>query len=134
MVKKEKRKQFKACGKRKCSIARVILTPGEGGILINKKDYKEYFKRSTLQMLVSQPFAVTGTASKFDITANVLGGGIASQAGAVRHGIARALLTMNSDLRKPLKTNALLTRDSREKERRKYGHRKARKSPQFSKR
>jgi small subunit ribosomal protein S9 len=134
MVKKEKKKEFKSCGKRKSSVARILLTPGEGSILINTLDFKEYFERPTLQMVVQQPFQVTGTASKFDITANVTGGGLASQAGAVRHGIARALLSMNPDLRKPLKVNGLLTRDPREKERRKYGHRKARKRPQYSKR
>lgn len=130
----KKRTEFVSTGKRKTSIARIRMRPGKGAITVNDKVSAEYFARPTLQMMVERPFAVTGTNGKFDIFANVSGGGIAGQAGAVRHGIARALITMNPDLRKPLKTNGLLTRDAREKERRKVGRRKARRRPQYSKR
>lgn len=133
-TREKKRTEFTSTGKRKTSIARVKLSPGNGTITVNEKPSEAYFARPTLQMTVSQPFGVTGTTGKFDITANVCGGGIASQAGAVRHGIARALISMNPDLRKPLKTGGLLTRDAREKERRKVGRRKARRRPQYSKR
>lgn len=133
-AKEKKKTEFNSTGKRKTSIARVRLRPGSGVIMVNEKVSAEYFARPTLQMTVMRPFEVTGTAGKFDIFANVSGGGIAGQAGAVRHGIARALIAMNSDLRKPLKTNGLLTRDAREKERRKVGCRKARRRPQYSKR
>jgi small subunit ribosomal protein S9 len=129
-----KRTEFTATGKRKTAIARVRLSPGGGIILVNHRTVEEYFPRPTLQMTVRRPFEITGTIGKFDIDANVVGGGIAGQAGAVRHGIARALLSMNADLRKPLKTDGLLTRDAREKERRKVGCRKARRRPQYSKR
>lgn len=125
---------FIATGKRKTSIARVRLHAGDGKIIVNEKPSETYFGRQTLQMIIKQPFEVTGTLGKFDAAVNVLGGGIASQAGAVRHGIARALLEMNADLRKPLKTAGFLTRDAREKERRKVGRRKARRRPQYSKR
>lgn len=130
----KKRTEFVATGKRKTSIARIRMRPGKGTITINEKVSAEYFGRPTLQMMVERPFEVTGTNGKFDILAKVCGGGIAGQAGAVRHGIARALITMNPDLRKPLKNNGLLTRDAREKERRKVGRRKARRRPQYSKR
>ncbi|MFH0800688.1 MAG: 30S ribosomal protein S9 [Pseudomonadota bacterium] len=133
-VKDKKRTEFLSTGKRKCSIARVRLQPGTGTITINDRTMVAYFPRPTLQMAVNRPFEVTGTAGKFDIVANVKGGGIAGQAGAVRHGISRALITMNPDLRKPLKNDGLLTRDAREKERRKVGRRKARRRPQYSKR
>ncbi len=133
-AKDKKRTEFCATGKRKTSIARVRLIPGSGEIRVNEKKVEEYFPRPTLQMAVNRPFAVTGTAGKFDIVVNVCGGGVAGQAGAVRHGISRALITMNPDLRKPLKTDGLLTRDAREKERRKVGRRKARRRPQYSKR
>ena len=128
------RKEFLATGRRKTSIARVRLYPGAGQMQVNGKTYTEYFGREVLQLLVQQPFETTGTVGKFDISANLDGGGIASQAGALRHGISRALIAMNIDLRKPLKLGGFLTRDSREKERRKVGHRKARRSPQYSKR
>lgn len=132
---REKRKtEFCSVGKRKCSIARVRLTPGAGTITVNKKEADTYFARPTLQMVIRRPFEVTGTNGKFDIVANIVGGGTAGQAGALRHGIARALITMNPDLRKPLKNDGLLTRDAREKERRKVGCRKARRRPQYSKR
>lgn len=126
--------QFTATGKRKSSIARVFLTPGEGNIRVNKKSLEEYFGRTTLQMLVNQPFETTGLQNKFDVKVNVQGGGLAGQAGAVRHGISRALLEVDSEHRKPLKSDGLLTRDARKKERYKVGRRKARRSPQFSKR
>ena len=125
---------FTATGKRKCSIARIRLIPGEGKIQVNGKNSEAYFMRPTLQMMVDRPFEVTGTQGKFDVAVNVCGGGVAGQAGAVRHGIARALISMNVDLRKPLKNDGLLTRDAREKERRKAGRRKARRRPQYSKR
>lgn len=130
----KKKNEFLATGKRKTSIARVRLSPGEGKIDVNGKEMKVYFTRPTLQMAVDRPFEVTGTAGKFDVLVNVIGGGVSSQAGAVRHGISRALVNMNPDLRKPLKTDGLLTRDDRIKERRKVGRRKARRRPQYSKR
>lgn len=135
IVPKEKKKtEFLATGKRKTSIARVNLHSGEGKIVVNGQEVGHYFPRPTLQMMVNRPFEITGTVGKFDIIANVFGGGIAGQAGAVKHGIAKALLTMNPDLRKPLKADGLLTRDDRIKERRKVGRRKARRRPQYSKR
>lgn len=133
-TREKKRTEFCSTGKRKTSIARIRLRPGKGTISVNERELAAYFPRPTLQMTVNRPFDVTGTVGKFDITANVVGGGVASQAGAVRHGIARALLSMNPDLRKPLKNDGLLTRDAREKERRKVGRRKARRRPQYSKR
>lgn len=130
----KKRTEFTATGKRKTAIARVRLEPGAGTIIVNKKGLEEYFGRPTLLMAVGRPFVVTGTAGKFNVRANVIGGGPAGQAEAVRHGISRALIAMNADLRKPLKNDGLLTRDAREKERRKVGCRKARRRPQYSKR
>jgi len=130
----KKRAEFTATGKRKTSIARVRLMPGEGKVVVNERTMEEYFGRPTLLMAVNRPFEVTGTAGKFDVSANLVGGGIAGQAEALRHGIARALIAMNADLRKPLKNDGLLTRDAREKERRKVGRRKARRRPQYSKR
>ena len=130
----KKRTEFIATGKRKTSIARVKLMPGVGTITINGKPNNEYFTRTTLQLAINRPFELTGTLGKFDTAVNVIGGGIASQAGATRHGISRALIEMNPDLRKPLKVEGLLTRDAREKERRKVGRRKARRRPQYSKR
>lgn len=132
--KEKKKAEFWATGKRKSAIARIRLRPGNGNILVNQRPDKEYFGRETLRMIVRQPFDATGTNDKFDVMANVQGSGLSSQAGAVRHGIARALLSMNADLRKPLKTAGFLTRDAREKERRKVGRRKARRRPQYSKR
>lgn len=130
----KKRTEFIATGKRKTSIARVRLSPGGGTITVNGKPVNEFFTRITLQLAVNKPFELTGTQGKFDADVNVCGGGIAGQAGATRHGISRALIDMNSDLRKPLKVEGLITRDAREKERRKVGCRKARKRPQYSKR
>lgn len=125
---------FTSTGKRKRAIARIFLTPGDGSIKVNGKEADDYFGVRMLQIMIRQPFEVTGTTGKFNIEANVLGGGVAGQADAVKYGIARALLSMNADLRKPLKVAGFLTRDSRIKESKKYGHKKARKSFQFSKR
>jgi len=130
----KKTTEFWATGKRKSAIARIRLRPGNGNIIVNDRSDDEYFGRATSRMIVRQPFETTGTLDKFDVLANVYGSGISSQAGAVRHGIARALISMNTDLRKPLKSAGFLTRDAREKERRKVGRRKARRRPQYSKR
>jgi small subunit ribosomal protein S9 len=128
-------KRFYGTGKRKNAIARVYLIPGEGKFQINNRDTIEaYFGRATARMIIHQPFEVTGNVGKFDVTAHLLGGGISGQAEALRHGISRALLTMNPDYRKPLRKAGFLTRDSRVKERKKYGLRKARKATQYSKR
>ena len=127
-------KRFIGLGRRKTSIARLYLTPGEGKILVNKRDFENYFPRETLRMLILQPVEATGNIGKFDIMVNVIGGGKSGQAGAVRHGVARALLALNQDYRKPLNKGGFLTRDSREVERKKYGHRKARRKSQYSKR
>ncbi len=126
--------QVYATGRRKESVARVWVAPGSGRILVNDKPLESYFPMKTLQTVVSQPLAVAETSGKYDVKATVEGGGIAGQAGAVRHGIARALSRADSTLRIPLKKAGFLTRDSRMKERRKYGLKKARKAPQFSKR
>ncbi|MGE5573421.1 MAG: 30S ribosomal protein S9 [Bacillota bacterium] len=123
-----------ATGRRKCSVARVQLKPGHGDIIVNGKPVSEYFGRKILEILVRRPFVVTETADKYDVVARVEGGGPTGQAGAVTHGIARALQAVNPDLRPALKGAGLLTRDPRMKERRKYGLKKARKAPQFSKR
>lgn len=125
---------FLGTGRRKRSVARVSLALGEGAITINGKPIEEYFPRPVLQQIVRQPLDVTQTMTRFDIKAKAQGGGIAGQAGAVRHGIARALLEMDAALREPLKKNGLLTRDPREKESKKYGRKRARKRFQFSKR
>lgn len=127
-------KRFTGLGRRKTSIARLYLTPGDGKIQVNRRDFEHYFARETLRMLIMQPVEATGNVGKFDIMVNVKGGGKAGQAGAVRHGVARALLALNQDYRKPLNKGGFLTRDSREVERKKYGHRKARKKSQYSKR
>ncbi|MBI2346713.1 MAG: 30S ribosomal protein S9 [Deltaproteobacteria bacterium] len=126
--------EYTATGKRKEAIARVRLQSGAGNIVINERALEEYFGRATLPLIVRQPFEVTGTQGKFDAKIHVIGGGIAGQAVAVRHGIARALLQVDGDYRKPLKAAAFLTRDSRVKERKKYGRKKARKRFQYSKR
>lgn len=128
------KKEFWATGRRKTAVARVCMAPGKGDIVINSQPLPNYFGRETLRLEVVQPFEATGMAGKFDIRANLTGGGSAAQAVALRHGIARALIGMDPNLRKPLKTSGLLTRDPREKERRKVGRRKARKRPQYSKR
>jgi small subunit ribosomal protein S9 len=121
-------------GRRKNAIARVRLTPGSGKVVVNGKDLLEHFRRETLKMDIEQPFEVTETLGKFDLTASVIGGGLSGQAGAVRLGIARALLNYSEDFRSILRRGGFLTRDPREKERRKYGLAKARKRYQFSKR
>jgi small subunit ribosomal protein S9 len=121
-------------GRRKNAIARVRLTPGDGKVIVNGKDLLEHFRRETLKMDIEQPFEVTETLGKFDLTASVIGGGLSGQAGAVRLGIARALLAYSEDFRSVLRRGGFLTRDPREKERRKYGLAKARKRYQFSKR
>ena len=125
---------FYGTGRRKKSIARVRLVPGTGAITINKRDIDDYFGLETLTLIVNQPFGVTETAGKFDIICTVKGGGISGQAGAIRHGVARALLKVDAEYRSPLKKAGLLTRDPRMKERKKYGLKGARRAPQFSKR
>ena len=125
---------YQAVGRRKHAVARVRLVPGDGKITINKRDIDQYFGLETLKMTVRQPLALTDTASRFDVIVNVLGGGLAGQAGAIRHGIARALCLADADLRSPLKKEGFLTRDPRMKERKKYGLKAARRAPQFSKR
>lgn len=127
-------KRFYGVGRRKTSIARLFLTPGEGQILVNKRPFESYFPRESLRMMILQPVESTGNLGKFNLVVNVKGGGLTGQAGAVRHGVARALLHLNPDYRKPLNKGGFLTRDSREVERKKYGHRKARKKSQYSKR
>ncbi len=126
--------RYYGTGRRKSSVARVYLTPGSGKITINKKSIDEYFGLETLKVIVRQPFAVTGTTDKFDVNVNVYGGGFTGQAGAIRHGISRALLDVSDDYRTLLKKAGFLTRDPRMKERKKYGLKAARRAPQFSKR
>ena len=121
-------------GRRKKSVARVYLRYGSGKITVNQKDFDEYFKFETLKFIVKQPLNLTNNLSKFDIKVNVSGGGYTGQAGAIRHGIARALVVFDSDLKQILKKSGFMTRDPRMKERKKYGLKKARKAPQFSKR
>ncbi len=125
---------FYGTGRRKSSVARVYITPGTGKVTINKKDMDDYFGLETLKIIVRQPLEVTGTADKYDVKVTVHGGGFTGQAGAIRHGIARALNKADEDFRPALKKAGFLTRDSREKERKKYGLKKARRAPQFSKR
>jgi small subunit ribosomal protein S9 len=121
-------------GRRKSSVARVRLVPGAGKVTINGREMEEYFGLKTLELIVRQPLALMEMADKYDVVASVSGGGASGQAGAIRHGIARALLEIDGELRSALKKAGFLTRDSREKERRKYGLKKARKASQFSKR
>ena len=125
---------YNATGSRKSSVARVRLVPGEGKITVNGRELTEYFGLKTLELIVRQPLEVSETLGKYDVIATVEGGGISGQAGAIRHGIARALLKVDAEYRPGLKKEGLLTRDPREKERRKYGLKKARKGPQYSKR
>ena len=125
---------FYGTGRRKKSVARVRIVPGTGVITINKRDIDNYFGLETLKLIVNQPFAVTGTMGKFDIIALVNGGGLSGQAGAIRHGLARALVQADENNKPALKAAGLLTRDPRMKERKKYGLKKARKASQFSKR
>ncbi len=125
---------YYATGRRKNSTAKVRLVPGEGKIIVNQKDFKEYFNREALTTMIVEPLKLTNTDSAYDVVAQLLGGGITGQAGALRHGISRALLEINEEYRDILKRGGFLTRDSRMKERKKYGLKKARKRPQFSKR
>ena len=126
--------EYIAVGRRKESVARVRLRPGKGSIKVNRRAFEDYFPRETHRIVVFQPMKLTGMVGKFDVLANVSGGGISGQAGALRHGIARALQKIDESLRQPLKKNGLLTRDPRAKERKKYGQKRARKNFQFSKR
>ena len=126
--------QYLGTGRRKKSVARVRLLPGSGNITINKRDLEDYFGLETLKMIVRAPMTLTGTLSKYDVYVNVYGGGTTGQAGAIRHGISRALIVADPNLRAALKQAGYLTRDPRMKERKKYGLKAARRAPQFSKR
>ena len=126
--------QYQATGRRKESVARVRLIPGSGKIVVNGRPYQEYFTSITQRYLVEQPLRLAAALDKYDVIATVTGGGLSGQAGALRHGIARALVEADPALHRPLKRAGFLTRDPRAKERRKYGLKKARKAPQFSKR
>ena len=126
--------KYYGTGRRKSSVARVYLVPGTGKITINKRDIDEYLGLETLKVVVRQPLVATETVDKFDVLANVRGGGYSGQAGAIRHGIARALLQVDAEYRPTLKAAGFLTRDPRMKERKKYGLKAARRAPQFSKR
>ena len=134
MAKAAKAARYYGTGRRKSSVARVYLVPGKGNITINKRSIDEYFGLETLKVIVRQPLVATDTAEKFDVIVTVKGGGFTGQAGAVRHGVARALLTVDADYRPVLKKAGYLTRDPRMKERKKYGLKAARRAPQFSKR
>ena len=134
MATKKEKISFYGTGRRKKSIARVRLVNGNGKITVNNKDIDEAFGVETLKVIIRQPLVATNSLDKFDVIAKVTGGGISGQAGAVRHGIARALLEANEEYRPTLKSAGFLTRDARMKERKKYGLKKARKAPQFSKR
>ena len=126
--------QYYGTGRRKTSVARVYLRPGSGKFVVNRREFDEYFPNQVLKMVIRQPLLLTETADKFDILVNVDGGGATGQAGAIRHGISRALLEYNAELRPRLKSVGFLTRDARKVERKKYGQPKARKRFQFSKR
>jgi len=134
MAKAKKSAQYYGTGRRKSSVARVYLVPGKGNITINKRDIDDYFGLETLKVVVRQPLVATDNADKYDVKVNVKGGGFTGQAGAIRHGIARALLQVDEELRPTLKAAGYLTRDPRMKERKKYGLKAARRAPQFSKR
>ena len=125
---------YAGTGRRKTSVAQIRLKPGNGKILVNDRELKDYFGRETARMIIRQPLELTNTADRFDIFVNVKGGGKSGQAGAIKHGISRALLEADPDLRKTLKRAGFLTRDDREVERKKYGRRKARRRFQYSKR
>lgn len=125
---------YYATGRRKNSVARVWLTPGDGKIVVNKQEVMAYFRRPTLEMIIKQPFGVTETEGQYDVRATVKGGGLTGQAGAMLLGISRALKSANEEMKKPLRDAGFLTRDPREKERKKYGQPGARKRFQFSKR
>ena len=130
----KKSAQFYGTGRRKSSVARVYLVPGKGNITINKRDIDDYFGLETLKVIVRQPLVATETLDKYDVKVTVKGGGYTGQAGAIRHGIARALLVVDEEFRPTLKKAGYLTRDPRMKERKKYGLKSARRAPQFSKR
>ncbi|MCR5399856.1 MAG: 30S ribosomal protein S9 [Lachnospiraceae bacterium] len=134
MAKAKKGAQYYGTGRRKSSVARVYLVPGKGNITVNKRDIDDYFGLETLKVIVRQPLVATDTVDKYDVKVNVKGGGYTGQAGAVRHGIARALLQVDEEFRPTLKAAGYLTRDPRMKERKKYGLKAARRAPQFSKR
>jgi small subunit ribosomal protein S9 len=127
-------KRYYATGRRKYAVARVYMKDGNGTIMVNKRNFDDYFTRDSLKMLIKQPLEITGNNDKFDFFINVSGGGMSGQAGAVKHGIAKALLDFNGELRPTLKKTGFLTRDPRTKERKKYGQPGARKRFQFSKR
>ena len=131
---KSKAQEFLGTGRRKCSVARVRLTTGAGAITINDKSLDEYFDLETLKTMVKQPLVLTETLNSVDVVVNIYGGGKAGQAGAIRHGITRALMEFRPELRPELKKAGFVTRDARKKERKKYGLKKARRAPQFSKR
>ena len=134
MPKKKSNVTYIGTGRRKSSVARVFMTPGTGKIMVGEKTLEEYLPQEILRMVVKSPLVETGTEGQYDILINVYGGGLTGQAGAMRHGIARALLEVGEDLRPALKKAGFLTRDSRAKERKKYGLRGARRRPQYSKR
>lgn len=133
-VKPDSLSRIYATGRRKNAIARVWIKPGKGKVVVNEKDWQTYFARPTLRMIIDQPLIVAARAGQYDITCTVVGGGLSGQAGALRHGISRALCSYEPNLRAILKSNGFLTRDSRVVERKKYGRRKARRRFQFSKR
>lgn len=126
--------EYQATGRRKRAVASVVLSQGDGKIIVNDRDLETYFPRETLRMVIKQPLQITGMADKYNINAKVVGGGMSGQAGALRHGISRALVKVDSDLKTSLKKEGVLTRDPREVERKKYGQKSARKRFQFSKR
>ncbi len=126
--------KYYGTGRRKSSVARVYLVPGKGEVIINKRKMDDYFGLDTLKFVVKQPLVLTNTEAKFDVLVNVHGGGFTGQAGAIRHGVSRALLQVDADYRPALKSAGFLTRDARMKERKKYGLKGARRAPQFSKR
>ena len=126
--------QYMGTGRRKKSVARVRLVPGNGKVVINNREIETYFSLETLRMIVNQPLVLTGSKDKFDVLVNVHGGGFTGQAGAIRHGITRALIKSDENLKSELKKAGFVTRDPRMKERKKYGLKKARRAPQFSKR
>lgn len=128
------REEYSATGKRKSAVARVRLRPGSGTVRVNGRGIEDYFPRPTSRMVIAQPFDVTGKGSTYDVEVSVNGGGISAQAAAIRHGISRALTSVDSEMRPPLKKAGFLTRDPREVERKKPGRHKARKRPQYSKR
>ncbi len=134
MAKKAASERYYGTGRRKSSVARVYIMPGKGEITINKRGIDEYFGLETLKKIVRQPFEATNTNEKFDVLVNVHGGGYTGQAGAIRHGISRALVKADAEYRPTLKAEGFLTRDPRMKERKKYGLKAARRAPQFSKR